>query len=87
MNQNINKFLIIYREKEKVIEEKNRHIQILQQRFNEIEREIENIHSYKEKTEYIFEQKLDNLKEQIQEEEKRTMILMILFILVILANI
>jgi predicted nucleotide-binding protein (sugar kinase/HSP70/actin superfamily) len=87
MNQNISKFLIIYREKEKTIEEKNKHIQTLQQRFNEIEKDIENIYTHKEKTEYMFDQRLYNVTKQIQEEEKRTIILIVLFILVILANI
>ncbi len=87
MNQNISKFLIIYREKDKTIEEKDKYIQTLQQRFNGIEREIENIYTHKKKTEYMFDQRLYELTKQTQEEEKRTIILIVLFILVILTNI
>lgn len=87
MNQNISKFLIIYREKDKIIEGKDKHIQTLQQRLNEIEREIENIYTHKKKTEYMFDQRLYEVTKKIQEEEKRTIILIVLFILVVLANI
>lgn len=70
MNQNISKFLIVYKEKDKVIDEKsriinekNKSIYILQQKLNEAEVRIKN---------FLAQQKNDKNKDSIIEEKTKS---------------
>ncbi len=63
MNENINKFLVVYKEKNKVIEEKTKSIYILQQKLNEAEQRLKKL---------LAEQQDDKNKDSIIEEKAKT---------------
>ena len=87
MNQNINKFLIVYKEKDKMLEERNRTIKekntsidILQQKINEFEQKIKKQterNNEREKT----DKEVFDIEESIKTEKRKTITLIILFML------
>ena len=87
MNQNINKFLIVYKEKDKMIEERNRAIEekntsidILQQKITELEGKMKKQTDGKNEKE-IPDKEMFNIEENINIEKRKMVTLIILFVL------
>ena len=93
MNQNINKFLIVYKEKDKMIEERNRAIEekntsidILQQKITELEGKMKKQTDGKNEKE-IPDKEMFNIEENINIEKRKMVTLIILFVLFWLLSI
>lgn len=77
MNANISKFLLVYREKDKAIEEKNKSIYILQKKLNEAEQRIKRFiieHENNKDKDNLIEAKtkiIATLQERLQEVENK----------------
>ncbi len=92
----IDKFMLIFNEKDKMIEEKNKVIFLLQQRIGELESKIQNMIALpdytKEKQEAIeekkrLEAKLQTLTTQLKEQEMKTFVVIgFAVILIIIAG-
>ena len=87
MNQNINKFLIVYKEKDKMIEERNKAIEeknisiyILQQKINELEQNIKK-QTYEENQRQTPDKKIFDIEEAIKREKRKIGTLIVLCIL------
>lgn len=83
IDQKIEKFFLIFKEKEKILEEKNKTIFVLQQRVSELENKIQNMIALpdynKEKQEAIIEkqkleEKISQLKGMIKNEKLKNLI-------------
>ena len=86
MNQNINKFLIVYKEKDKMIEERNTSIDILQQKITELEGKMKKQTDGKNEKE-IPDKEMFNIEENINIEKRKMVTLIILFVLFWLLSI
>ena len=93
MNQTINKFLIVYKEKDKMIEERNRAIEekntsidILQQKITELEGKMKKQTDGKNEKE-IPDKEMFNIEENINIEKRKMVTLIILFVLFWLLSI
>jgi DNA repair exonuclease SbcCD ATPase subunit len=84
LEEKIDKFALIFNEKDKMLEEKNKVIFLLQQRIGELETKIQNMIALpdytKEKQEAIqekqrLEAKLQQLTSRLKEQEMKTFIL------------
>ena len=93
MNQNINKFLIVYKEKDKMIEEKNKAIEEkntsiykLQEKINEMEQNIQE-QTNEENQQYEPDKEIFDIEETIKIEKRKIGTLIILFVLFWLLSI
>ena len=74
--------------KDTIIEEKNKFIANLQNKFNEIEEKLQSMVTINEQNkERFLDKKLTDIDEKIQAEKKKNRILMILLILFLVAGI
>jgi hypothetical protein len=85
MNNNISKFLFIYREKQRIIDEKNRSIHLLQQRLNEIENTYKEMINTKEnEQENDINKRFYDIGKKIENtQEKSTFIIIFMVILIV----
>jgi hypothetical protein len=83
IDQKIEKFFLIFKEKEKILEEKNKIIFVLQQRVGELETKIQNMIALpdytREKQEAMIEKqkleaKIDQLRNAIKNEKIKNLI-------------
>jgi len=83
IDQKVEKFFLIFKEKEKILEEKNKVIFVLQQRVSELETKIQHMVALpdynKEKQEAIMEkqkleEKIGQLKGMIKNEKLKNLI-------------
>lgn len=89
IDQKIEKFFLIFKEKEKILEEKNKIIFVLQQRVGELEAKIQNMIALpdytKEKQEAIIEkqkleERIEKLKISIKGEKIKNLVFIALTI-------
>lgn len=81
MNKNIQKFLLVYKEKEKTIEEKNKIIETFHHKIIYIEDAIREVHTNKEEEKLtILQQKIDDINRRIDKEESKIRKTIILFL-------
>lgn len=74
--------------KDVIIDEKNRFIANLQNKFDEIENKLQSMVTINEENkERFLDKKLVDIDEKIQTEKKKNLILMVLFILFLLLGI
>ena len=87
IEQKLEKFFLIFREKEKILEEKNKFIFVLQQRVGELEAKIQNMVALpdytREKQEAIIEkqkleEKISQLRHSIKNEKLINLVLIAL---------
>jgi len=92
LDEKLDKFYLIFQEKDKQIEEKNKIIFMLQQRIGELEAKIQTMIALpdynKEKQQAIeekriLEEKLAKLKSRVREQETKTYVVLIFAILLI----
>ncbi len=83
IDQKIEKFFLVFKEKDKMMEEKNKIIFVLQQRIGELESELKHMIALpdytKEKQEAILEkqkleEKIDQLKHSIKNEKSKNLV-------------
>ena len=93
LDQKIDKFYLIFQEKDKQIEEKNKIIFLLQQRIGELEAKIQTMVALpdynKEKQQAIeekkaLEEKLAKLKARVKEQETKTYVVIVFAIIFII---
>lgn len=93
LDEKIDKFYLIFQEKDKQIEEKNKIIFMLQQRIGELEAKIQTMIALpdynKEKQQAIeekklLEEKLAKLKSKVKEQETKTYVILIFAIIFII---
>ena len=82
MNNNISKFLLIYKEKQRIIEEKDRSINLLQQRFNEIEnKRKEMIHLKEDQQANEINIRLYDIEKKIEKGQKKSILIIICIVI------
>jgi len=93
IDEKIDKFFLIFKEKDKILEEKNKIIFMLQQRVSELEGKIHNMVALpdynKEKKEAIvekekLEQKIDQLKSKVKNEKTKNIVFVIISLIFII---
>ena len=93
IDEKLDKFYLIFQEKDKQIDEKNKIIFMLQQRIGELEAKIQTMIALpdynKEKQQAIeekrmLEEKLSKLKERVKEQETKTYVVLIFAIVFII---
>ncbi len=93
IDEKIDKFFLIFKEKDKILEEKNKIIFMLQQRVTELEGKIHNMVALpdynKEKKEAIIEkekleQKIDHLKGKVKNERTKNIVFVIISLIFII---
>ena len=93
LDQKLDKFYLIFQEKDKQIDEKNKIIFLLQQRIGELEAKIQTMIALpdynKEKQQAIeekkaLEEKLAKLKARVKEQETKTYVVIVFAIIFIL---
>ncbi len=89
INEKIDKFLLVFKEKDNIIEEKNKVIFLLQKRIGELETKIETMVALpdytQEKQEAILEKKklqqvIDNLNKTVKTEKTKNIVLIAFFL-------
>lgn len=94
IDEKLDKFYLIFQEKDKQIDEKNKIIFMLQQRIGELEAKIQTMIALpdynKEKQQAIeekrmLEEKLEKLKARVREQETKTYVVLIFAVLFIVA--
>ncbi len=93
IDEKIDKFFLIFKEKDKILEEKNKIIFMLQQRVSELEGKINNMVALpdynKEKKEAIvekekLEQKIDQLKSKVKNEKTKNIVFVVISLIFII---
>ena len=93
LDEKLDKFYLIFQEKDKQIDEKNKIIFMLQQRIGELEAKIQTMVALpdynKEKQQAIeekriLEEKLSKLKSKVREQETKTYVVLIFAIIFII---
>ncbi|MFZ2150582.1 MAG: helix-turn-helix domain-containing protein [Candidatus Absconditicoccaceae bacterium] len=93
IDEKIDKFFLIFKEKDKILEEKNKIIFMLQQRVGELEGKIHNMVALpdynKEKKEAIvekekLEQKIDQLKGKVKNEKTKNIVFVVISLIFII---
>lgn len=96
IDEKVDKFFLIFKEKDKMLEEKNKIIFVLQQRVNELESKIQNMVALpdytKEKQELLIEKeklemKIDQLKWTVKWEKTKNLVFMSLMVVCIIIAI
>lgn len=91
MNQNIRKFLVVYKEKDEIIEEKNRSIDLLQQKLKKIEQKAQektlNESQNKDTPKQLLHKKLYDIEETIESEKRKKITFIVLCILFLTLSI
>jgi predicted acetyltransferase len=95
IDEKVDKFFLIFKEKDKILEEKNKIIFMLQQRIGELENKINNMVALpdynKEKKEAIVEkeklqQRIDQLKNKFKSERNKNIVFVVILLLFIIIS-
>ncbi len=87
LDEKLDKFYLIFQEKDKQIDEKNKIIFMLQQRIGELEAKIQTmiaLPDYNKEKQQAIEEKLAKLKARVKEQETKTYVVLIFAVIFII---